>query len=282
MKVYKSATIKEWYEKTDTENQDSNTMTDVDDTNPNIEPENQDSSELFDNNTHFMVPPFFCEDILFDKHREIPLKYAKLMPAKQKTPVTENPPAIEDPELVSKIQNSTATVLPADMFEAEFLEVESSSSSDSEPGENDPGENEPGQNEPAENESGENGPKKTTPIVFVPIHTNEIKIPTMKRRSYCDWCDYDCARAHTLVNHQKKHHPEDFAEMRKNKKALPFKPKPQQSIFGKFDTRMCCVECDCVFKTVGTLHTHQKRRHPEFRKTVKIKKAREIRETWRY
>ena len=199
---------------------------------------NHDSSELFDNNTQFIVPPFFCDEILSDRLRDIPLKKTSL-PLKQQYSPEDTAPVIEDPVLTSKIQNSTKTVTPAIMLDTEFLETQNSSSSDNE------------HDEAADT-------------------TGKIKTkPRKRKRCHCDFCDYSCARSHTLVNHQKKHHPDDFALMRKNKKG---KPMPQRAAFGKFDPRVCCVECDCIFKEVSNLHTHQKKFHPEFRKTVRIKK----------
>ena len=242
MKVFKNVEIKNWHEKT-TEQDENNDIEE----NKNSDLNNPDSSELFDNNTHFMVPPFFCEEMLSDRHQEIPLKQPALR-SKQKYSLDDTPHVTEDPALTSKIQNSTKTVTPAIMLHTEFLETQNSCSD----------------NEYDEAAVG------TTEIPERNGKTGRIEIKPLKHRSYCDFCDYSCARRHTLIKHQKKNHPVDFELMRGNKRYIL--PKPQTAKFGKFDPRICCVECDFIFKKIPQLSFHQKNCHPDFWKTARMKK----------
>ena len=97
IKFFKNVTIKKWYEKTKEQDEDN-----VMEENKNSDLNNHDSSELFDNNTQFIVPPFFCDEILSDRLRDIPLKKPAL-PLKQQYSPEDTAPVTEDPALTSKM-----------------------------------------------------------------------------------------------------------------------------------------------------------------------------------
>ena len=91
--------------------------------------------------------------------------------------------------------------------------------------------------------------------------------PSKKPRLTCEFCSQTYAQKDSLRNHYKKHHLEAYTKMIEFNKKHP-KPKTQKTKFGKFDDRLQCAKCDCVFKDVSQVYTHQKKYHPGYREMV--------------
>lgn len=215
--------IKTWYENTIEETLKQN-IHNI----PDADTETQDSSELFDSKQNFTETPFFCDEILSDNYRNIPLINLPITT----TTMEQLPllPVVENSKLLSKIQKSTKTIEPANL-DNEFFNT---------------------MNPSDESSNDDNNADQDDKI-------------REKKKITCQFCGTQYSRRNTWMSHIKKKHPEEYVAVKEGSLGTPERQKIK---FGKYDDRLKCVKCDCVFRQVDTLYNHQKKYHFEYQQTV--------------